>query len=69
MYFEIKALLTGKQGLNLRNLLAYGAVTDKDSDGIEFFYMWWFALRMVVNLRMVNRDDGSLTDRETLMAV
>ncbi len=67
VYFEIKALLTGKQGLNLRNLLAHGAITDGDSDGIEFFYMWWFALRMVVNLRMVNRDDGALSERETLI--
>ncbi|MBE6381551.1 MAG: DUF4209 domain-containing protein [Lentisphaerae bacterium] len=67
-YFEIKALLTGKKGLNLRNLLAHGAITDKDSDGIEFFYMWWFALRMVVNLRMVNRGDGSLSEAEHSIA-
>ena len=67
VYFEIKALLTGKQGLNLRNLLAHGAITDKDSDGIEFFYVWWFALRMVVNLRMVNRDDGALSERESMI--
>ena len=64
VYFELRAILSGKKGLNIRNLLAHGSVTDAEAGGIEFFYVWWFALRMVVNLCMVNKDDGSLSDRE-----
>jgi hypothetical protein len=60
---EIKAILIGKKGLNLRNLLAHGIITDQKSEDIAFFYMWWFALRMVVNLRLVNREDGTLVER------
>lgn len=53
---EMRAIIVGKHGLNLRNILAHGNVTDDQTCGIEFFYMWWFALRMAVSLKMFPKD-------------
>ena len=52
LLFELVALFTLKgNGLNIRNLFAHGQVSDRESEGLEVFYIWWFFLRIVVNLR------------------
>lgn len=51
--FEFRCIFADKRGLNLRNLLAHGNLNDDKLDGIETFYVWWLALRMAVNLKMV----------------
>lgn len=52
LLFELMALFTFKgNGLNIRNLFAHGQVSDRESEGLEVFYIWWFFLRIVVNLR------------------
>lgn len=50
--FEFRCIFVDSRGLNLRNSLAHGNLTDDQVNGIEMFYVWWFALRMVVNLKM-----------------
>ena len=57
VYFEIRALLSGKQGLNLRNIIAHGDIDDEKAHSMEFFYVWWFSLRLVVNLKLSGNID------------
>ena len=61
VYFEIRALLSRRQGLNLRNLIAHGDIDDEKSCGMEFFFVWWFSLRLVVNLGM---REGAIKDSD-----
>ena len=61
--FELRALFMAKDsGLNIRNLFAHGELTDYQAEGLEAFYIWWFFIRMIVNLIGVpidNPSDGS----------
>lgn len=50
--FELRALFMARHnGLNIRNLFAHGELPDQQASGLESFYIWWFFVRMVVNLR------------------
>lgn len=58
--FELRALFMAKDnGLNIRNLYAHGELADCQADGVEAFYIWWFFIRMVVNLIGVPIDNPS----------
>lgn len=45
--FEIRALLCGPIGPNLRNEIAHGLLSDVAASGGSGLYLWWFALRFV----------------------
>ncbi|HEX4402729.1 MAG TPA: DUF4209 domain-containing protein [Galbitalea sp.] len=45
--FEIRALLCGPLGPNLRNEVAHGLINDATAGGAYGLYCWWFALRLV----------------------
>lgn len=45
--FELRALLCGPIGPNLRNGVAHGLLSDAKAAGAESLYLWWFALRLV----------------------
>jgi len=47
MVHEIRLLFCGPLGPNLRNEVAHGLLTDRDSNGAIAIYAWWFALRLV----------------------
>ena len=46
---EIKALFCDNIGPNIRNVVAHGLFKDEDIDGVLAFYVWFFALRLVVD--------------------
>lgn len=46
--FELKALLGSAPNMNLRNNVAHGLIDDNNFDG-GFFYLWVFALRMILD--------------------
>jgi hypothetical protein len=45
--FELRALLCGPIGPNLRNEVAHGLLTDTEASSGSGLYLWWFALRLV----------------------
>lgn len=45
--WEIRALLSGPGGLNLRNAVAHGLASDEELSGPAGLYVWWLALRLV----------------------
>lgn len=45
--YEIRALLCGPLGPNLRNRIAHGLVSAGESEGEHGEYLWWFALKLV----------------------
>lgn len=45
--WEIRALLCGPTGPNLRNLVAHGLVGAGVANGPHATYLWWFAMRLV----------------------
>ncbi|MGW9629653.1 DUF4209 domain-containing protein [Agromyces sp. NPDC055520] len=45
--FELRALLCGPLGPNLRNELAHGLLSDAAASSVTTVYLWWFALRLV----------------------
>lgn len=46
--FELRALLCGPIGPNLRNDVAHGLLSDGEAEGANGLYLWWFALRLIV---------------------
>jgi hypothetical protein len=45
--FEIRALLCGALGPNLRNQAAHGLLSDQTAAAGASLYLWWFALRLI----------------------
>lgn len=45
--YEIRALLCGPLGPNLRNRVAHGLVAAAEAEGTHGLYLWWFALKLV----------------------
>lgn len=45
--YEIRALLCGPLGPNLRNRTAHGLVYASEAEGEHGEYLWWFALKLV----------------------
>ncbi len=45
--YEIRALLCGPLGPNLRNRVAHGLVAAAETEGTHGLYLWWFALKLV----------------------
>ncbi len=45
--FELRALLCGPIGPNLRNDVAHGLLNDNEAGGANGLYLWWLALRLV----------------------
>jgi Domain of unknown function (DUF4209) len=49
LVYELRTLLLGQPGLNLRNLLAHGLVEDAHlNNNHNGLYLWWLVLRLVV---------------------
>jgi len=47
LVFELRVLLLGPFGLNLRNDAAHGLLDDRESSTAAVVYFWWLVLRMV----------------------
>lgn len=45
--FELRALLCGPIGPNLRNEVAHGLLSDNEAGSANGLYLWWLALRLV----------------------
>lgn len=55
--FEIRSLLCGPLGPNLRNRVAHGLVAAAEAEGAHGLYLWWFALKLVYT-QYFNRLQG-----------
>lgn len=56
--FELKTLLSEQLGLNVRNDLAHGLLTDGGAWSASAVYAWWHGLRLVVIPHHVATTDG-----------
>jgi hypothetical protein len=45
--YELRTLLSGRLGPNLRNLVAHGLLDENSLNGEMAFYLWWVFVRMV----------------------
>lgn len=45
--YELRALLCGPLGPNLRNRVAHGLFSAAEAEGTHGLYLWWFALKLV----------------------
>jgi hypothetical protein len=48
LYFELRALLTERNGLNMRNEVAHGLLSYNELNSNNSMYLWWFCLRLVM---------------------
>lgn len=48
LVYELRSLLLGQPGSNIRNLLAHGLLGDDELNGHSAFYLWWLILRLVI---------------------
>jgi len=48
LYFELRALLTERNGLNMRNEVAHGLLSYNELNSYNSMYLWWFCLRLVM---------------------
>ena len=46
--YELRSLLFGDPGANIRNLLAHGLLTDAALSGQDAVYLWWIIFRLAV---------------------
>lgn len=62
--FEIRALLCGPLGPNLRNRVAHGLVAAAEAEGTHGLYLWWFALKLVYTqyFNRLHANDTSADD-------
>jgi hypothetical protein len=67
--FELRALLCGPIGPNLRNEIAHGLADNDVINSMTGFYLWWFALRLVyVNFWNVTHNTEATDAREPARA-
>ncbi|MDD2286546.1 MAG: DUF4209 domain-containing protein [Paludibacter sp.] len=57
IYFELRALLTERNGLNMRNEVAHGLLSYDELNSYCSMYLWWFCLRLIMR--------GALSQKET----
>ena len=48
LLYELRSLLAGRLGPNLRNLIAHGLASPATLHGPTAFYLWWVLLRLTV---------------------
>ncbi|MEJ1229854.1 MAG: DUF4209 domain-containing protein [Galbitalea sp.] len=60
--FEIRALMCGPIGPNLRNEVAHGLVSDSMAASVHSLYVWWFCFRLVYLLFWNGLRDAGSTD-------
>ena len=48
LQFELRALLIDPFGVNLRNQIAHGLVTDGYFNSSHPIYLWWLCLKFVI---------------------
>ena len=53
LQFEIEALFCDNVGPNVRNVIAHGLFKDGDIDSVLAFYVWYFALRLVIDKQIL----------------
>ncbi len=46
--FKIEAIFTSQFGLNYRNKVAHGLVTDKSTNSLSAAYVWWLFLKWII---------------------
>ncbi len=49
MLYELRTLLAGRLGPNLRNSIAHGLLDERSLNGEMGFYLWWVLLRLVAS--------------------
>jgi len=47
MLYELRTLMTGRLGPNLRNLIAHGLLNEQSLNGEMGFYLWWVLIRLI----------------------
>jgi hypothetical protein len=47
MLYELRTLMAGRLGPNLRNLIAHGLLDEQSLNGEIAFYLWWVLLRLI----------------------
>jgi hypothetical protein len=48
LVYELRSLLLGQPGLNIRNLVAHGLMNDRMLNNQNALYLWWLILRLIV---------------------
>ena len=46
MLYELRTLMAGRLGPNLRNSIAHGLLDEQSLNGEMGFYLWWVLLRL-----------------------
>jgi len=60
MYFELRALLTERNGLNLRNKVAHGLLSYNELNSNNSIYLWWFCLRLVMVTTISQKETNQI---------
>ncbi|WP_167815804.1 DUF4209 domain-containing protein [Methanocorpusculum sp. GPch4] len=56
LYFELRALLTERNGLNMRNEVAHGLLSYNELNSYNSMYLWWFCLRLVMREALSQKE-------------
>jgi hypothetical protein len=63
--FDLQGLLVERHGMNLRNRMAHGLMTDGEFTTPTVLYLWWLVLRICVIYAFTNSKQKRREDRET----